>query len=113
LRAYVEGLLSSDSNSRVGVILFSSSARVEIPLGSTRTPQQLLQQVSTLTYLGGGTNTAQGLCLLKTMPWRRSTSVLRIAVVLTDGQSSGITLNCPQSGGLGGTLSSTAAEVHS
>lgn len=109
LHAYTEGLLSNDSNSRVGVIRFSSSAQVEIALDSTRGPQVLLQQIATLRYIGGGTNTAEGLCLLKTMPWRRSASVLRVAVVLTDGRSSGLSSRCRQRGG---TLSSTAAEVH-
>lgn len=113
MRAYTEGLLSSDSNSRVGIILFSSSAQVEIPLDSTSSPQMLLQQIDTLRYIGSGTNTPDGLCLLKTMPWRQSASVLRVAVVLTDGRSTSTSDRC--SGGFSfgsGTLSSTAAEVH-
>lgn len=110
LRAYTESLLSSNSGSRVGVILFSDSARVEIGLDyvTTRGTPALLQRISTLTYISGGTNTPEGLCLLKTLPWRRSTSVLRVAVVLTDGRSSGSSIRCGLSGG---TLRSTAAEV--
>lgn len=112
LYAYTEGLLSSDSSSRVGVILFSSSAQVAIGLDFVTTSGQLalLGQIATLRYIGEGTNTPEGLCLLKTMSWRESASVLRVAVVLTDGKSTGSSSTCWQSGG---TLSSTAAEVHS
>lgn len=112
LRTYTQSLLSSNSDSRVGVILFSTSAQVEIGLDfvATRSTEALLQRISGLNYIEGGTNTAEGLCLLKTLPWRRSASVLRIAVVLTDGRSTGTSVRC----GLGGgTLRSTAAEVHS
>lgn len=108
LRAYTRSLLSSNSSSRVGVILFSTRAQVEIGLEFviTRGPQALLTKISNLRYIKGGTNTPDGLCLLKALPWRRSASVLRVAVVITDGKSGSSSNRCR------GNLRSTAADVH-
>ena len=109
---FTENLLSGNSNSRVGVILYSDSANVEIELNNTREPQEILQGIRNLPYLARYTNTPEGLCLLESMPWRSSVSVLRIAIVLTDGISNRESVHCAQDGVLG-TVNSTAARVHS
>ena len=57
------------------------------------------------------TQAAEGLCLLKYRDWRPSVSVLRIAVVLTDGMSNQESTTCMINGILG-TVNSTAREIH-
>ena len=111
---YTEGLFSGDTNSRVAVILYSDSANVEIPFdfGSTYGGDLLLEEISRLQYISGYTNTPEGLCLLKTMPWRTSVSVLRLAIVLTDGMSNRFSTNCSTPDGGPGTVNSTSREVH-
>lgn len=110
---FTENLFSGNSNSRVGVILFSDSANVEIELNNTREPQELLQDIRNLRYIQRFTNTPEGLCLLESMPWRSSVSVLRIAIVLTDGMSNRKSAYCAQENGVPGTINSTAVKVHS
>lgn len=107
---FTEGLLNGDTNSRVGIILYSDIADIEIEL-ETRRPA-LLEEIRNLTYIARFTNTPEGLCLLKSRPWRASVSVLRIAIVLTDGQSNRVSATCMQEGGEPGTLNSTTEEVH-
>ena len=112
---FTEGLLNGNSDSRVGVILYSTTASVEVELNflSTRSPQELLTEIRNLTYIERATNTPEGLCLLKSRPWRNSVSVLRIAVVLTDGRSNRVSEMCRQDNGQSGTLASTTEEIHS
>ena len=114
---FTQGLLAGDTNTRVGLILYSTSARVEIDLDSLSTEEvseeSVLGRISNLTYQRGWTNTPEGLCLLKTMPWRESVSILRIAIVLTDGKSNRFSATCMNEQGSVGTVNSTAEEVHS
>ena len=112
---YTEGLLNGNSDSRVGVILYSRSARVEIDLDflNNNTQEELLERIRNLPYIRPGTNTPEGLCLLKFRPWRESVSVLRIAIVLTDGMSNQLSTNCTSESGGSGTVNSTAREIHS
>ncbi len=111
---YTEGLFSGGTNSRVGVILYSTTADVEIPLDyvTTNGAESLLQEISNLRYIREWTNTPEGLCLLKYMPWRQSASVLKLAIVLTDGRSNRLSGNCSSTDGGPGTVNSTAREVH-
>ena len=104
---FTESLLSGGSNSRVGVISYSYIANVDIEL-ATRDQATLFGEIRNLSYTAGATNTPDALCLLKSMRWRPSVSVLKIAVVLTDGQSNQNSTECSP-----GTLTSTAEEVHS
>ena len=109
---FTEGLLNGNSDSRVGVILYSTTASVEVELDflSIRTT---LTQIQNLRYISSYTNTPEGLCLLKFRPWRDIVSVLRIAVVLTDGRSNRESQTCPQENGVLGTVASTAEQIHS
>ena len=75
------------NGSRVGVITFNNNAVDHIPLNSTTGFETLLHQINTLPYRMGGTNTADGLELMRQQPWREGISILRLAIVLTDGRS--------------------------
>ena len=112
---YTESLLRGNQDSRVGVIVYSSSASVEIELDfldNNNTQEALLEEIRNLPYFTGGTNTPEGLCLLMFRPWRESVSVLRIAIVLTDGMSNVRSTSCRSESGAQGTVSSTAQEIH-
>ena len=80
-------LLQVNTASRVGVITFDSSAMVHIELNNSLGRDELLSQIADLPYNGGGTNTALGLELMRQQPWRDQVSVIRIAIVITDGRS--------------------------
>ena len=84
---FSSNLLTDTTMNRVGVITFSSGAREHIALNVSNERDQLLQRVNNITYSGGGTNTALGLGLMLQQDWRDSISVLRLAIVLTDGMS--------------------------
>lgn len=109
---FTESLLNGDTESRVGVIQYGSSASVEIELDS-REREMVLEAINDLTYIRGGTNTPEALCLLKDSPWRTDVSILRIAVVLTDGMSNEQSVTCMQESGQLGTLTSATEEIHS
>ena len=84
---FSSNLLTDTTMNRVGVITFSSGAREHIALNVSNERDQLLQRVNNITYSGGGTNTALGLELMLQQDWRDDISVLRLAIVLTDGMS--------------------------
>lgn len=92
VRDFVHQLTSQSQSgdmimNRVGIIPFSSSAREYIALNSSIVGNELLTQIAELRYNGGGTNTAHGLELMREQAWRDEISILRLAIVLTDGQS--------------------------
>ena len=92
---FTSNLLSDKTANRVGVITFSSTARVYIALNNTIKVNTLLENIINLPYNGGSTNTASALELMRQQEWRNETSVFRLAIVLTDGESNnkGATLN--------------------
>ncbi len=108
---YTDNLLDRTKNNRVGIILYSSRARVEVSLDylNNNTKDDLLNRIQAVIYTGGATNTPEGICLLKTVKWRDSISTLRLAVVLTDGRSNRESRNC---GNGTNTLQTTAQEIH-
>ena len=108
---FTESLLANNTRNRVGIILYGDSARVEVDLDylAYNSTENLLDRITNLEYLSEYTNTPEGLCLLKTMNWRDSISTLRLAVVLTDGQSNRESKNC--SNGTN-TLETVAREIH-
>ena len=77
------------NKTRVGVISFSSSASVVIPLGSINNASLLNTSITNIYYISGGTATHRALYLLDTAfsNARRSQGVPRVAIVFTDGQS--------------------------
>ena len=80
-------LSSRATGSRVGVITFDSDATEWIALNSTLNRSAILSQIRELPYDGGGTDTADGLELMVQQLWREEISVLRLAIVISDGQS--------------------------
>lgn len=75
------------SGSRVGIITFSSGVTEHIALDSSVGRSELLQQISQLPYQGRGTNTAAELEVIREQSWRNEVSVIRLVIVVTDGQS--------------------------
>ena len=85
---FTSNLLSDTTANRVGVITFSNTARVYIALNSTIKMDTLLENINNLPYNEGNTNTASGLELMRQQEWRNETSIFRLAIVLTNGNSS-------------------------
>lgn len=92
--------------------MYGTRANVEVDLDFVMNngTQALLDKIVKLRYLEEATNTPEGLCLLKSQPWRDTISTLRLAVVLTDGHSNRLSTSC---GNGSGTVNSTSREVHS
>ena len=86
-----EFLQRNTTKSRVGVITFSDSARERIALNSSigHNDSEVLRQIQELPYSHGGTNTAAALDLMRQQAWRDEVTVLRLAIVITDGKSRG------------------------
>ncbi|XP_022599080.1 von Willebrand factor A domain-containing protein 2 [Seriola dumerili] len=77
---------------RVGLIQFGSTPRLEISLDSYTTKQELKKHMKKISYRGGSTQTGLALkyILRKGFPGgRNSSSVARIAILLSDGRSQG------------------------
>ncbi|KAM8826189.1 collagen alpha-6(VI) chain-like isoform 1-T1 [Synchiropus picturatus] len=78
---------------RIGLVQYSTTPRTEFLLNTFQKKSDILQYVSKLPYMGGGTQTGEGLdFLLKThfvesAGSRRNQKVPQIAVVITDGKS--------------------------
>ena len=76
---------------QVGVAIFSDSAVVRFPLGRYREKEDVLYGLSTLPYMRGRTNTADGLRMLYDRMFKASNGdrddVPNVAFVVTDGLS--------------------------
>ena len=96
----VSGLEISPMDNQVGVITFSSTAQLVFGLDTYNDSASLEQALNNLVYTGGGTNIPSALCeLITTLSGdssgaRFDSSVFRIAILMTDGQSSGGTNSC-------------------
>lgn len=77
----------SVNSDRVGVITFDSGVTEQIALNSSLSSSEVLRRISELPFDGGGTNTAAALELMREQSWREEISVLRLAIVITDGRS--------------------------
>ncbi|XP_065132826.1 uncharacterized protein [Paramisgurnus dabryanus] len=82
----------SSMHTQVAVVQYSDTPRLEIPLGKHQNNQELIQAISSISYLGGNTRTGRAIRFATdhvfgmpnhTSPFARN----RIAVVLTDGRS--------------------------
>ena len=93
MKNFVKTIISNfeigTDKTRVGVIRFSSSASVVIPLGSINNASLLNTSITNIYYIGLGTATHLALNLLITAfnNSRTSEGVPRVAIVFTDGQS--------------------------
>ena len=90
----VRNLEIGPDKTRVGVIVFSYSASVQFSLSRYMTNSSLLQAIANIRYTAGGTNTDAAIltCIrqFNTSYGARpiSSGIPRIAIVVTDGQSS-------------------------
>ncbi|XP_011408989.2 PREDICTED: collagen alpha-3(VI) chain-like, partial [Amphimedon queenslandica] len=93
LRNFIINMLSiftiGPDKTRVGVIRYSSSASIVIPLGSSGSYPELSSHISSISYTGGGTYTDEALTLLTSAfaTTRIDEGVPRVAIVFTDGVS--------------------------
>ena len=88
----IKNLDIAPDKSHVGVIVYSDSASVPIHLNFTLMNNTLiLNEVAGISYIGGGTNTADGItaCVQQFITTARpkSSGIPRIAIFVTDGQS--------------------------
>lgn len=78
---------------RVGLVQYSNDPRTEFLLNTHRNKNDILQYISRLPYMGGGTKTGQGLDFMlkkhfvEAAGCRANQNVPQIAVVITDGKS--------------------------
>ncbi|XP_016299338.1 collagen alpha-1(XXI) chain [Sinocyclocheilus anshuiensis] len=82
----------STRHTQVAVVQYSDTPRLEIPLGKHENSQELIEDITSISYLGGNTRTGRAIKFATDhvfgMPNRTSQSPRnRIAVVLTDGRS--------------------------
>ena len=78
-----------DNSTRVGLIRFSDTASILIPLGSINSSQQLTTDINNVVYTAGGTRTDLALVLVLTAfnNSRINEGIPRVVILLTDGQS--------------------------
>ena len=80
---------------KVGIVLIRSTAFVYHPLHDNLNKEALLRKIKDLPYKPGEyTNTADGLCKMSRQAWREDSSVLHLAIVITDGRSNYISGEC-------------------
>ena len=78
---------------RIGLVQYSTTARTEFLLNSYQSKEDILEYISKLPYMGGGTQTGQGLDFMMREHFtdkagsRANQKVPQIAVVITDGKS--------------------------
>ncbi|XP_041649550.1 collagen alpha-6(VI) chain-like isoform X2 [Cheilinus undulatus] len=78
---------------RIGLVQYSTAPRTEFLLNTHQSKQDILQYISKLPYMGGGTQTGQGLDFMlrnhfvQSAGSRAHQNVPQIAVVITDGKS--------------------------
>ncbi|XP_067291571.1 collagen alpha-1(XXI) chain [Pseudorasbora parva] len=80
----------SSHYSQVGVVQYSDTPRLEIPLGLHTTTQDLIKAIEEISYLGGNTQTGRAIKFAVDHVFassQRSDVKNRIAVVVTDGKS--------------------------
>ena len=77
---------------RVGLMQFSSYPSLQFPLDMYSTQGEAMHGIEKMQYIGGGTNTADALRYMREQMFSQNSgarsNVPRIAVVITDGQSS-------------------------
>lgn len=91
---FTDKLVTPNGGNRIGVVLIRTAAIVHLNLDefgnlTEETKNKTLQKINDIQYLPYHfTNTADGLCKMSKQPWRKNdSSVLEVAIVLTDGKS--------------------------
>ena len=98
---FVESLNIAPNTTQVGVILFNDVAWVAFNLSTFSEKTPLLEEIDSLTYVKGYTNTADALCLLLEEGFTvengarlSEDDVFSIAIVITDGVSNRNSSRC-------------------
>lgn len=93
-KSFVKNLVGrfdiSQDETRVGVVTFSNSYNLDIPLGSANTIASLSRSIREIPYAYGITNTAEAIRFVRENGFtdeRRREGVAHIIIVLTDGLS--------------------------
>ena len=91
---FANGLKIGPKDNQIGVIVFSDISEIVFNLNTYNVKEDLLNAISNIPYIGGFTHTAAGLRQLIDVGFTRgagarpdSATVLRLAVVMTDGMS--------------------------
>ena len=93
MKNFVKNIVSNfdigDNQTRIGIIEFSTTASIILPLGSINNTNQLNTFIDNIAYLNSGTRTDLALNLLPTAfnTSRTSQGIPHVAIVLTDGRS--------------------------
>ncbi|XP_054638754.1 collagen alpha-6(VI) chain isoform X2 [Dunckerocampus dactyliophorus] len=93
LSTLVNGFDVGPDRVRMALVQYSTTPRSEFLLNTYRNKADILQYISTLPYMGGGTHTGQGLDFMLSKHFveeagsRAAQNVPQIAVVITDGKS--------------------------
>ena len=94
VHSFANGLKIGAKENQVGVIIFSDTSEVVFNLNTYHVKEDLLNAISNIPYIGGATYTAAGLRQLVDVGFTKeagarldSATVLRLAVVMTDGMS--------------------------
>ena len=97
---FVSELDIGPTENQVGVVIYSSSVITIFHLNSFSDKEDILQVIEAIPYINGGTNTADGLCqMLEEFSEENGarlseSNVFRLAIVMTDGRSSGSSARC-------------------
>ena len=88
-KEFVEEMTIGPNDDRVGIITYGSEAEIVFNLSNTTNKTDLLNAIKHITHKGGATDTAEALCKLQYgfNESRISTTVLRVAIFMTDGRS--------------------------
>ena len=94
VKNFTDNLVTDDGDNRIGIVLIRTAAVMHLKLdefgGLTKENQKnVSQKINDIQYIPYHfTNTADGLCKMSQQPWRKNdSSVLEVAIVLTDGRS--------------------------
>ena len=106
---FVNTTIVGPEDTQVGVITYSTEARIRFYLNTYQNKRDTLQAIENIVYQGGSTNAADAICKLirygfNKMYGARSGAVLRVAVFMTDGRSNIVSNEC----GMTSTLQAAA-----
>lgn len=80
----------ANEKTRVGIISFSHTTKMVLALDNSLTKSKLMSKIRNVEHIGGGTNTAEALRMVRQDGFRKDSErpgVAKIAIVLTDGLS--------------------------
>ena len=89
MNTIIDAFTIGEKQTRVGVVTFSDEATLTFPINRYFNSQELKDAVSSISHVGGQTNTGKALHVVRTQCFNRNngerSGVPNIAVVITDG----------------------------